>query len=107
MKTIPGTNLKSNAPSAFEEFEMMQKSRKAKKTAEQVVEQAQTVAKAAKPKAEKVAKEPKINEKKVLAHNIFIANEQLGSGEIAKLIADNLEITYANAYYYVTRVFRK
>jgi len=36
---------------------------------------------------------------------IFEANKDKGNGEIAKLIATELEITYANAYYYVTRVF--
>jgi hypothetical protein len=117
MKTIPGTNLKSNAPSAFDEFAAMQEARKAKKAAQSTVEKAQETAKdatvkakaekPAKVKVEKVAKDPKVNEKKVVAQTIFNANKELGNGEIAKLIADNLEITYANAYYYVTRVFRK
>jgi len=47
------------------------------------------------------------NEKKAAALAIFEANKSLGNSDIAKLIATELEITFANAYYYVTRVFKK
>ncbi len=71
---------------------------------EQVVE---TVKQAAKEQVAKTKqpKEPKTNTKKQAAMRIFEANKDKGNGEIAKLIATELEITYANAYYYVTRVF--
>lgn len=55
----------------------------------------------------KVAKEPKTNDKKVAAKSIFDANKDKGNGEIAQLISKELEITYANAYYYVTRAFKR
>lgn len=45
--------------------------------------------------------------KKVAALKLFEANVDKGNGEIARLIAKELEITYANAYYYVTRVFKR
>lgn len=45
--------------------------------------------------------------KKVAALKLFEANVDKGSGEIARIIAKELEITYANAYYYVTRVFKR
>lgn len=68
---------------------------------EQAVESAKKIAKE---KTVKV-KEPKTNTKKQAAMRIFEANKDKGNGEIAKLISTELEITYANAYYYVTRVF--
>ena len=73
-------------------------------TSEQVVE---TAKKAAKEKVLKTKepKEPKLNTKKQAALQIFEANKDKGNGQIAKLISTELEITYANAYYYVTRVF--
>ena len=55
----------------------------------------------------KVVKEPKTNDKKVAAKLIFDANKDKGNGEIAQLISKELEITYANAYYYVTRAFKR
>lgn len=45
--------------------------------------------------------------KKVAALKLFEANADKGNGEIARLISKELEITYANAYYYVTRVFKR
>jgi len=45
-------------------------------------------------------------DKKAAAHKIFIANKGKPAGDIAKLIAAELSITYANAYYYVSRVFK-
>ena len=47
------------------------------------------------------------NDKKAKALEIFEANKSLGNSDIAKKIAAELEITFANAYYYVTRVFSK
>lgn len=47
------------------------------------------------------------NDKREAARRVFIANNTKSSTEIAKIIAQELEITYSNAYYYVTRVFRK
>lgn len=45
--------------------------------------------------------------KKSAALKLFEENSDKGNGEIARLIAKELEITYANAYYYVTRVFKR
>lgn len=45
--------------------------------------------------------------KKVAALKLFEVNSDKGSGEIARLISKELDITYANAYYYVTRVFKR
>lgn len=47
------------------------------------------------------------NDKKAKAEIIFKANKQLSNGDIAKLIQKELNITYANAYYYVSRVFKR
>lgn len=47
------------------------------------------------------------NDKKAKAEVIFKANKQLSNGDIAKLIQKELNITYANAYYYVSRVFKR
>ena len=52
-------------------------------------------------------KEAKVNDKKVAAQRLFDANKDKNSGAIARLISAELEITYANAYYYVTRVFKR
>lgn len=60
---------------------------------------------AVKPKP--VIKEVKVNDKRVAAESLFKANLTMNNGQIAKLIASELEITYANAYYYVTRVFKR
>lgn len=55
--------------------------------------------------AVKEAKEE--NAKKLKAKKIFDKNTSKSAGEIAGMIAKELEITYSNAYYYVTRVFGK
>lgn len=47
------------------------------------------------------------NNKKKEAIGIFEANKEKTNGEIAKIIAGELKITYANAYYYVSRVFKR
>lgn len=68
------------------------------------------VAKPVKVKAVKpapVPKEEKVNDKKVAAQRLFDANQDKNNGAIARLIAAELEISYANAYYYVTRVFKR
>jgi len=61
-------------------------------------------------KAVKAPKEPKVapvNDKKEAALRLFEANPDKNNGAVARLIAAELEITYANAYYYVTRVFKR
>jgi len=58
-------------------------------------------------KALVVPKEPKVNDKKVAALRLFEAHPDKNNGAIARMIAAELEITYANAYYYVTRVFKR
>jgi len=58
-------------------------------------------------KAPVVPKEPKVNDKKVAALRLFDAHPDKNNGAIARMIAAELEITYANAYYYVTRVFKR
>jgi len=94
--------------SAFQEYFDQKAERASKRKAEQAVADVQAEAKTKTPKvkAEKAPKVPKVNDKKVAAHRIFDANREKGNGEIATMIAGELEITYANAYYYVTRVFR-
>lgn len=49
----------------------------------------------------------KNNDKKARAEELFNANKEKSNGDIAKLISTELEITYANAYYYVSRVFKR
>lgn len=58
-------------------------------------------------KAPVVPKEPKVNDKKVAALRLFEAHPDKNNGAIARMIAAELEITYANSYYYVTRVFKR
>lgn len=55
----------------------------------------------------RAVKAPRVNDKKVAAQKLFEDNKDKGNGEIATLISKELEITYANAYYYVTRVFKR
>lgn len=107
MKTIPGTDLQVDASiqNPFEQWNEYA-ANAGKRQAEQAVETAQHVAKEKTVKV-KTAKEPKTNDKKVAAQRLFEANKDKGNGEIAKMIASELEITYANAYYYVTRVFKR
>ena len=52
------------------------------------------------------AKERSASDKRAKALAIWKANPQLGAGECAKLIAKELGITYSNAYYYTSRVFK-
>lgn len=47
------------------------------------------------------------NDKKTAAHEIFLREAGKTKGEIATIIAKEIDITYANAYYYVSRVFGK
>ena len=47
-----------------------------------------------------------ISDKKAAARAIFDRMQGSTSGEIAKEIQNELKITYANAYYYVSRVFK-
>jgi hypothetical protein len=47
------------------------------------------------------------NDKKAAAHVIFLREAGKTKGEIATIIAKEIDITYANAYYYVSRVFGK
>jgi hypothetical protein len=47
-----------------------------------------------------------ISDKKAAARAIFDRMQGSTSGEIAKVIQNELKITYANAYYYVSRVFK-
>jgi len=49
---------------------------------------------------------PASGSKKADAKAIYDANKGLTDGEIAQTIAKKLGITYSNAYYYCTRVFR-
>lgn len=46
------------------------------------------------------------NDKKAAAHEIYLKHKDKSAGDIARLIAADLKITYANAYYYVSRVFK-
>lgn len=57
--------------------------------------------------SEPTPKQAAVVDKKARAQAIFNANKSLTNGEIAKLIQDDLKITYANAYYYVSRVFKR
>lgn len=52
-------------------------------------------------------KKAKSGDKKERARVIFEANKALDNGAIAQLIAKELGITYANAYYYTTRCFKR
>lgn len=47
------------------------------------------------------------NDKKAKAFDIFTREAGKTKGEIAAIIASEIDITYANAYYYVSRVFSK
>lgn len=105
---IPGTDMIASpgVKSAFAEYFDGMEQRKANRKAEKAVEAVQAEAKTKTPKIEGI-KTPKVNDKKVAAQRLFEANKDKGNGEIAQMIAAELEITYANAYYYVTRVFKR
>lgn len=108
---IPGTDYVTSpgVKSAFAEHLDRMEERKAQREANQAVKAAQKEAKQKLPKIvkEKTPKEPKTNAKKEAALKLFEQNKDKGNGEIAKMISTELEITYANAYYYVTRVFKR
>lgn len=53
------------------------------------------------------AKPPKVNDVKTLALAIYNREKGKSGADIAKIIAAELDITFANAYYYVGRVFSK
>jgi len=101
---IPGTDLvasegvKSSFAEYFDNREAQEALRKAQETARDVV--------ASGVKAQST-KGPRTNDKKAAALRVFEANKDKGNGAIAKMISEQLEITYANAYYYVTRVFKR
>ena len=58
--------------------------------------------------AEKAAKRSERGgDKKVRARVVFDREQGKSSGQIAKIISTELGISYANAYYYVSRVFNK
>ena len=59
------------------------------------------------PKKVKRAGKSGANDKKSAAYKIYVENESKPAGDIARLIASELNITYANAHYYVSRVFKK
>jgi hypothetical protein len=69
----------------------------------------EAVASAKRSAAEKTraVKKPRSNDKKDAAQKLFEANKDKGNGAIATLISKELDITYANSYYYVTRVFKR
>lgn len=48
----------------------------------------------------------KTNDKKAKAFEIFEQNRDKKESDVAKLIQNQLGITFANAYYYVNRVFK-
>ena len=52
------------------------------------------------------ATKPAVNDKKARALAIFEANRGKKPSDVAKLIQVELGITFANAYYYVSRVFK-
>lgn len=76
------------------------------KRAEEATATARATAKTA-TSTSKQPKEAKVNDKRVAALRLFEANKDKNNGQIAKMIASELEITYANAYYYVTRCFKR
>ena len=111
METVNTTTTNPHTMSAFEAFKarsdsdiVEQRARSDSNNVEQIFESVKKAAKESIAKA-KEPKQPKSNTKKQAAMQIFETNKDKGNGEIAKLIAAELEITYANAYYYVTRVF--
>ncbi len=120
---IPGTDnnpLYPNGPyypsagvlNAFEQFKVDQEKRKEelrKEREDNVLNEVfGDLAPKSKAKTKTITeKQPKVNDKKVAAQRIFDANIDKSNGFIARLIEKELEITYANAYYYVTRVFKR
>jgi hypothetical protein len=64
-----------------------------------------TTTKSGAPRAKR--SDPNNNDKKVKAKAIFDQHKDKSNGEIAKIIADDLKISYSNAYYYTSRVFKR
>lgn len=95
---LPSSHFLENGMSSFEHY-----------LATRDLKPVQPVVKAADPYAKpaKKVKQPRSSDKKERARAIFMANNTESSNSIAKMIAEQLDITYSNAYYYVTRVFRK
>jgi hypothetical protein len=56
--------------------------------------------------SEPVSTSAPVSDKKAAARAIFDRMQGSPSGQIAKAIQTELQITYANAYYYVSRVFK-
>lgn len=120
---IPGTDnnpLYPNGPyypspgvlNAFEQFKVDQEKRKEelrKEREDNVLNEVfGDLAPKSKAKTKSITeKQPKVNDKKVAAQRIFDINIDKSNGFIARIIEKELEITYANAYYYVTRVFKR
>ncbi|NBX51232.1 hypothetical protein EBT25_15215 [bacterium] len=74
--------------------------------ARRVTAEAKKVARAA--VQAKIRENGKTNDKKLAAKYVIEnADPSISNGEVAKIVAKELEITYANAYYYVTRVFKR
>lgn len=63
--------------------------------------------KSTKKKTKRAGRDDAVNDKKASARAIWEKHQGKPAGEIAKIIAAELKITYANAYYYVSRVFNK
>ena len=105
---IPGTTAvpSPGVMSPFEEAAATHEATMAK-IAEQAAQVVETTKKAIKKEKADSERKGRSNDKKVAAERIFQANKDKGNGEIAQLIAKELEITYANAYYYVTRAFKR
>ena len=60
----------------------------------------------ARKKVKRISSNPS-NDKKDRARAVYDKYAGKPAGDIAKLIASELDITYSNAYYYVSRVFNK
>lgn len=57
-------------------------------------------------KAKRAGRSDAANDKKARAREIWEKYRDKSAGEVAKIISAELKITYANAYYYVSRVFK-
>ena len=59
------------------------------------------------PERKQREQDPEVVARKNAAEKIYNANKEKTATEIAKLIEAELNITFANAYYYVSRVFKE
>lgn len=131
---IPGTDLIAS-PGVISDFDQYVKDREeraaieaaeanltqeATDTAQEAVEKAK---KSSKPRVQKTinvskklsemigltppAKPAKVNDKRVAALKICEANAEKNNGALARMISEQLGITYANAYFYSSRVFKR